>query len=238
MEVKNCSVCKKALLIDLFGKDKRASDGLKSCCRVCENIKHKKYAEKNIEKEKARHLKYSREHAEERSIYKKQYCKIHAEEIKESNKKYNTEHEAEQREQRRKNYIKNPEKIINRTKRYREKNLDKYCVYSQNRRALKLLLPHTLTTQQWDNIKQAFDNKCAYCGKQLPLTQEHFIPLSKGGEYTNNNVIPSCQSCNSSKGNKLFEKWYSEYEKYSKQRENKILKFLNYKGDAQQLKIM
>jgi 5-methylcytosine-specific restriction endonuclease McrA len=128
--------------------------------------------------------------------------------------------------------------------RYRKQN-KKWCINHpkyhnmvwQKRRAKKLSLPYTLTSKQWQQIKEYFNNKCAYCGKELPLSKEHFIPLSKGGEYTINNIIPVCLSCNSSKQDKDFFKWYPAQSFYSKAREKRILKYLGYKNDKQQLKI-
>lgn len=66
----------------------------------------------------------------------------------------------------------------------------------------------TLTTEEWNQTLSDFDNRCAFCDKAgVALHQEHFIPLTKGGEYTKNNIIPSCKSCNSSKSNKQPLDW-------------------------------
>lgn len=57
-----------------------------------------------------------------------------------------------------------------------------------------------LTTQQWQAIKAMFDHRCVYCGKQpVRLTQDHIVPLSKGGNHTVSNVVPACKPCNSKK---------------------------------------
>lgn len=109
------------------------------------------------------------------------------------------------------------------------------CIRNQKRIAKKRSLPFALVTKQWEQIKLYFNNTCCYCDKPLSLAQEHFIPLNKGGEYTTNNIIPSCLSCNSSKNDKDFFTWYPKYEHYSKKREKKILEFLNYKNGIQQL---
>ena len=105
----------------------------------------------------------------------------------------------------------------------------------QRREARKRSLECNLTAKQWLDIKLQFDNKCAYCGKELPLAQEHFLALSKSGEYTVNNIICACKTCNSSKSNKDFFTWYPKYKYYSKKRERFILKFLNYKDGIQQI---
>lgn len=107
------------------------------------------------------------------------------------------------------------------------------------RRSLIKGLDNSFTLQDWVYCKSVFDNKCAYCGKEKKLTQDHFIPLTSGGEYTINNIIPACLSCNTSKNSGDFFKWYPEHKHYSTQRENKILKYLNYKNPhTQQLALL
>ena len=128
-------------------------------------------------------------------------------------------------------------KISKRSKEYRKTHkIDKTqnSIYLQRRRALKNKLPATLTFEQWEQIKKDFDYKCAYCGEELPLSQDHFIALSKGGEYTHNNIIPACRRCNSSKGNKDFFEWFIEQESYSEKREKFILKYLHYTNNREQ----
>lgn len=54
-------------------------------------------------------------------------------------------------------------------------------------------------------------NKCAYCGEHAN-TLDHIYGLVNQKEfsgYTNDisNLIPACSSCNSSKGNKDWDKW-------------------------------
>jgi 5-methylcytosine-specific restriction endonuclease McrA len=57
-----------------------------------------------------------------------------------------------------------------------------------------------LTRTQWEAIKRAFNDRCAYCGThQKRLTQDHITPLSAGGSHTMNNVVPACIGCNSKK---------------------------------------
>lgn len=46
-----------------------------------------------------------------------------------------------------------------------------------------------------------FNSHCAYCIRPLvQVTLDHIVPLSKGGEHSIGNIVPACQSCNSSKG--------------------------------------
>lgn len=71
--------------------------------------------------------------------------------------------------------------------------------YNQRRRSRKNDLLATLTNEEWQTILLVFDNSCAYCGLKGPMTQDHWIPLSRGGEYTVDNIVPACKRCNSRK---------------------------------------
>ena len=56
--------------------------------------------------------------------------------------------------------------------------------------------------QEWNTLKNKFDNKCAICGVSTKLTKDHIQPLSKGGSDFISNIQPLCHSCNSKKHNK------------------------------------
>lgn len=138
-------------------------------------------------------------------------------------------------------YQKNRDKLAQQKREYHK--TDKYKEIKrfskEKRRTKKRLLDSNLTKSQWEKCINHFDNSCCYCGKkEKTLSMEHFIPLSNGGEWTINNIVPSCRSCNSSKGTKDFFKWYPKQKCYSEQRENKILKYLNYKNNIQQLSLL
>jgi 5-methylcytosine-specific restriction endonuclease McrA len=45
--------------------------------------------------------------------------------------------------------------------------------------------------------------RCQYCGRRdLPLTIDHMLPKSRGGEDSWENLITACTRCNSIKGNR------------------------------------
>lgn len=55
---------------------------------------------------------------------------------------------------------------------------------------------------------EAEDAQCHYCGDYLEVHErqgDHYIPLSKGGEHSAQNMVISCASCNSAKGNMMPE---------------------------------
>jgi len=67
------------------------------------------------------------------------------------------------------------------------------------------------TTEQWQQKLDESSYRCAYCGtSDENLTQDHVIPLSRGGNHTASNIVPACGSCNSKKSNRLLEQWLEE----------------------------
>jgi len=140
-------------------------------------------------------------------------------------------------ERHRKYYKENKEVLREKNKQWRTNHPEEQRVNNQRRRARILKLPHTLTVVEWLWIKQQFDNKCCFCGKGGPMTHEHFVAATKDGEYTRDNIIPSCPSCNNSKYNHNPLIWYRRQSFYTKAREDKILKHLGYKDHKQQLRI-
>jgi len=101
-------------------------------------------------------------------------------------------------------------------KRYGEKYrkvpgyMKKALENKRKRRSRKRGLLATLTEDEWlDTLKQ-YDYSCAYCSrKDVKLQREHWIPLSRGGEYTKENMVPACKSCNSKKGTMSGEEFLS-----------------------------
>jgi 5-methylcytosine-specific restriction endonuclease McrA len=66
---------------------------------------------------------------------------------------------------------------------------------------------HDLTPAQWEALRAAWGG-CAYCGRtEGSLQRDCVLPISRGGRYTVDNVVPACGSCNASKGNVEATTW-------------------------------
>jgi 5-methylcytosine-specific restriction endonuclease McrA len=50
---------------------------------------------------------------------------------------------------------------------------------------------------------------CKYCNNDFD-TIDHIIPLIRGGNNLEHNLVPACRKCNSSKGSKLLSEWKPE----------------------------
>lgn len=249
---KICTKCQNELLAsdEYFKVKKGGKYGLDAVCKDCQHDayinkreyyinKSKKYYEENKETILEKSKDYNIEHKKDKKIYDKEYAIKNKGTKSKYAKEYVKKNKEKIEEYRKKYYKENKERITIINNRWKLNNLDRVRIIRKRRKNKKKTSISTLTVEQWQQIKQKFKNKCAYCGKELPLEQDHFIPLSKGGEYTINNIVPACRHCNASKNNSNFLEWYPKQEFYSKKRENKVLKYLDYKNkDIQQLKIM
>jgi hypothetical protein len=89
--------------------------------------------------------------------------------------------------------------------------------------------------QQWrQGIKDAWNNRCAYCGKPpidddslTELTIDHVKPRSKGGEDRTSNVIPACRECNQAKSSQDWVAWYRMQPFYTIEGEWRIRQWLS-----------
>ena len=267
VNMKKCSTCGEVKsLKENFNVKKASKDGYTSQCKACIKISKQRYYQNNKEKLLKDNAEYKSKNEDKIRSYKKDWYENNKESITKKRKKYYIENKDkisqyekdnyETISKRHKRWLKNnKERVIKTSKiyyeinkdkikeysnQYKKVNKEKYAIHEQVRRALIMSTEHSYTEEEWNQTKISFDNKCAYCGKLEKLTQDHLIPLSKGGEYTINNIIPACSSCNSSKRNRDFFKWYPLHKHYSKQRENKILNYLNYYNNhkEQQLSIL
>ena len=150
-----------------------------------------------------------------RKCYHEQWQYLHPDKTKEYQARYGERHRDRRLTSSRLWKQRNPEKIKQYKVTHRalsalwkrlhrwsdiKKTRLKERIQRQIRKARNLLVPSSLTPEQWIAIKLVYKNKCAYCGKKTNrLTQDHVIPVSKGGGYTSSNIVPSCPSCNSSK---------------------------------------
>ena len=220
--MKHCTSCFESLPNNL-NHFKKSGEKLTGRCKGCISDYSKAYYQKNkelfIEKERIRkELKrdetrekgriYNRNNREKRRKYHNKYYQKN----KERMKAYQIENRERSRELERIAYKKNPEKFLfkNALRRHRMNSLISDFKYSD----WKVCLTH-------------FDHSCAYCGEKNKLEQEHIIPVTKGGNYTKDNIIPACVSCNCSKYNQSLHEWYPNHKNYSEDRLNKILDYVN-----------
>ena len=197
----------------------------------------KKYSEENKEAVAERRKKYRESNKDKIAKSSKKYREKNKELTASKAKVYRVIHKEESAKYSKIYGEKNKDSIAERNRKYLIENRDKCNIVTQRYRSRKRKLTSSFTVEQWEYIKVHFDNKCAYCGERRPLAQDHFISVAEGGEYSKDNIIPCCGSCNSSKSNRDFFTWYPLKYFYNHEREIKILNHLGYKQRKQQLSV-
>lgn len=178
--MKTCTKCGRYKTLILFSRNRNSSDGRRNICKICQRAYQKAY------KKTLSGIKVTKryDNGETGRIASARYAK--SEKGKVANKKSW------------KKYV-----STDRVKSIRNMS-------NQRRRATKADLPSTLTVAEWQEILEMYGNRCVYCStKDAKLDQEHIVPVVKGGEYTKDNIVPACGSCNSSKGSKSLLMWMS-----------------------------
>jgi len=152
--------------------------------------KDRQYREKNKEKIAARMRQYYLAHKEYLDLKargrKQRYRLQHAAKLHAYSRAYEQTRRAASRSAYRRTHL---EALRNRDQ-----------VKAATRRARLRGSTATLTVKQWASIKDHYGHRCVYCHRKMKrLTQDHIIPLSKGGTHTLINVVPACLSCNARK---------------------------------------
>jgi hypothetical protein len=235
--MKKCSKCgeERPETSEYFPKHPSGINGLSAQCKQCVAAYKRQWCKDNVEKKRAAQKRWRDSNRKKDMESHKIWHENNPGKANEYYRKYRRNN-PDVRAASCKKYVENhPVERSASNRKWAQNNPDKIRVKVERRRTKKKQLPSTLTSEQWEITKAHFDNRCCYCGEDKPLTQEHFIALQELGEHSHANIIPACRSCNCSKGPRDFFLWYPKYKHYSKERERKILKFLNYKSKAQQL---
>jgi len=147
---------------------------------------------------------------------------------------YRDGHKKERKEWHKRYYIETKEDHQKYLKNWQENNPEKLKGYGE----LYSNKKHNITTQEWINCKEYFNNQCAYCG--LPIEDHYFTrkEITKNGDFHKEHVncegegslskcVPSCKTCNTSKHKDIMEEWYAKKEFYSKEKLDKIYQWMD-----------
>jgi len=134
---------------------------------------------------------------------------------------WKTENHEKVLEQKREYYQKHKIEVAERARKYHntERGRQLMRVRRRNRKHKKRAHGGGINLQQWNEILEIYNHRCAYCGIHevvlnilfgQKLTMDCVIPLSKGGKYSIENIVPACMECNCKKGTKID--WGNEVE--------------------------
>lgn len=208
--MKRCSQCHIEKVLSDFNKNQQM-------CRECQKAYMKAYRQTPEYKAmKAKHNKKYRETHKEES---KEYYELNKEricanardryannpEILEKQRAYRQANKEIYREYDRKWKANNPDKVKMWGDAYRAENQELIKVVKHNykvrRRAQEA--QGKISTNLISMLKGVQANKCFYCDTELKdYHLDHIIPLSKGGEHKDYNIVLACPTCNMIKSNK------------------------------------
>lgn len=227
--IKVCGKCGRLLVAnnDNFSKNKTGKYGYHSKCKECVKTHVKKYNEEHKEEIKIRD--------------KKKYEKNkNNPEFKEKKRKYNEEHKNENSEYQKQYYEEHKDEILEYKKQWRKNNPDK--IFNQNnKRRSNENQGNGITKEQWLEMMNFFEWKCAYSDEYIGGDKnkeirsiDHVIALDNGGENEIWNCVPMKLEYNKSKYINNMLEWYQEQIFYSEERLNKIYQWIEYSKNKYQ----
>ncbi len=111
---------------------------------------------------------------------------------------------------------KKPDKYREIRRRYVERYPERVRLTKNNNEMMRRQAVGKVTKREWNLILDFYGHKCTHCGMSdtvVPLTIDHYIPLSKGGWNTWYNVWPMCDQCNNQKRGKMPKTAYPPHVK-------------------------
>jgi hypothetical protein len=203
---KTCRSCQEIKPLSDFHRNAKFRDGYQYSCKKCACAKTQAYYRENAEKQ--------RENAKDRRSKNNVV-------IREKARRHYQENREMLKERRKGYYLQNRDAVIEKSKQYyyshyeqrratikvssvrwKRANPDAIRVLDSRRRARKIGNGGSHTVKQWLALKAQYDHRCLCCGKQEPnvvLTEDHVVPIAKGGTDNIDNIQPLCLSCNCSK---------------------------------------
>ena len=188
-KIKICQNCRKEYERKMKNGVRRGGQGKKFCSKKCQFMARRNFRFSEEVKSKMRKSALSRK---ERGIVPYNLGK----------RKYATEEE------------KKLANLASGRKSYR-KHIEARRFYYRQLSHKRKQIVGSHTQEQWEKLKKEFNYCCIICGMQEPfigqryekLTEDHIIPISKGGNNNIENIQPLCQSCNSRKYNHLEQEF-------------------------------
>lgn len=224
LETKHCPKCGAVKPVTEFHRRKTSPDGHVSHCKACRAISADAWRAANLEKAQAREAAYRAANPEKVRARTAAWVAANPERAKAGVAAWHVANAEKERVRSAAWRADHPDRVRERAAAYRTANKDRLITYNaawsaanpdkviartQRHNARKRgATISDFTSQQWEELKEEYGSKCAYCGCTPDvLTMDHVVPLSRGGDHTESNIVPACKSCNSSKCDRLLSEW-------------------------------
>jgi hypothetical protein len=123
----------------------------------------------------------------------------------------------------------NPDKVREIGRRWQQNNHTRTAQISQTRRARKRGNGvYRIENRDIRQLYERFGGLCAWCGGMMATELDHVQPIKRGGYHGLGNILPSCRTCNRSKGDREPWGWFRSQLFYSSQMEQYLRETLAY----------
>lgn len=180
---------------------RRANGKLRNACRNCQKAYYRQYYQKNRERllaqAKVDYYKRHEHHLQKAAEGRKKYAEAFLR-WRQDHRQHLREYTAQWRQD-------NPHREL-----WSTKNRKRARVIKARYRANKKQAEGEYNKSDIDRIFRKQRGYCLYCGTELDdsFHIDHFIPLSRAGWNSPDNLALACHSCNSSKNDSLPYEWY------------------------------
>jgi 5-methylcytosine-specific restriction endonuclease McrA len=215
MAEKRCTFCKEVKPLSEY--QIHTSGNPRGQCKACVSARRAAHYQANRESLRAKGKAYFELNREEANARSRAYrlanlerCVEHVRKWREANperqreltRRWHTEHAEELRAARQtpEGRAYHAEKSREFYRRHRERMVKEALPRKQLRRARLIGVGGVVTQAEWRETLAYFNGHCAYCGEPMnPPTQDHMMPISRGGAHLIENIVPACGTCNSRK---------------------------------------
>jgi 5-methylcytosine-specific restriction endonuclease McrA len=167
---------------------------------------------------------WNAKHRDQKAAYDREYRLKNQDEIAAWSRTHYLQNREQVLDQQREYYRANSEAIKKRTRKWAKANPEKVRAYKQawvkknrekvnkagregvaRRKARLLQVGGSLSRRDWDRLVLRFEGRCAYCGEPA-TSQDHVIPLSRGGRAHDRQRSSSVQALQQPEGKTLADR--------------------------------
>ncbi len=174
---------------------------------------HREMRKANPKKYLERDRIYYRKKAAVNGYQKQRYARSDKTAARAALREWRAKNPEKEHETWKRTYEKHKDKHRARTKRWIKNNPEARAAIVDRRRAKEFGVAQfgNYTKNDIKELLTKYGRFCFYCGSALKkFHADHFIPLSRGGKNSADNIVLSCPSCNFSKGGKMPWEWLPE----------------------------
>lgn len=187
----NCRECHKRIWLTKDGKWALLSKRCYEHWKAYNRSKHKLHYTRHRDKELVRNKAYREANAERERVKRK--AAWAKERLLPPEKRYSHQWRQKNKAKMRRYWRTARERALAKNPRF-------YADEAMARRARKFGAAGRHTKDEWKKLIVEFRYRCAYCGVDGTLTEDHLVPLARGGSDFIENIVPACRDCNESKG--------------------------------------